>query len=103
MIFNKQKFRELREARGLTLEQIAAECGVSESIVSRWEQPGKANPRPAKIAKLAAVLQCEKSDLARYGDTPRTTRRTDAELLRSMAANLKSIAKAMEEIAEAWK
>ena len=67
MIFDKEKFRALRESRGLSLEDVGRSCGVSQSIVSRWESPGKCNPRPAKIPQLAAILHCEESDLAQYG------------------------------------
>lgn len=69
MIFYKEKFRQLRESRGLTHEEIGAACGVSQSIVSRWEKKGKSQPRPAKIKKIAAILQCKESDLVKYGDT----------------------------------
>ena len=69
MIFYKEKFRQLRESRGLTHEEIGAACGVSQSMVSRWEKKGKSQPRSAKIKKIAAILQCKESDLVKYGDT----------------------------------
>ena len=56
MIFYKEKFRQLRESRGLTHEEIGAACGVSQSIVSRWEKKGKSQPKPAKIKKIAAIM-----------------------------------------------
>lgn len=71
MIFDKNKFRELREARGLTLSQVANACNVSQSMVSRWEKEGESYPLPAKIQKLAAILQCETSDLAEFGKSKR--------------------------------
>ena len=66
MIFFRNKFQQLREARGLTQKQIAAACGVAESSVCGWET-GINIPRAARIPKLAAILQCQESDLAQYG------------------------------------
>lgn len=67
MIFYKDKFKQIRESRGLTLNQIAIACGVKEATVQRWEKHPTLKPRPAKIPKLAAILRCQESDLARYG------------------------------------
>ena len=67
MIFYKEKFQQLREARGLTLAAIATALGVSQSIVSRWGLKGKGQPLPKKIPKLAEILQCKESDLVLYG------------------------------------
>ena len=67
MIFFKSKFKELREARGLTLDQVAAACDVSKQTVQKWEKHKTLKPRPAKIPKLAALLRCEVSDLAKFG------------------------------------
>lgn len=68
MTFNKENFRRIRQERGLTLDDVAAACGVSQSMVSRWEKRGKAQPRPAKIVLIAAALQCPKSEIANYGE-----------------------------------
>ena len=67
MLFFKDNFKRLREARGLTHDEIAAACHVSQSMVSRWEKKGKASPRAARIPTLAAILHCAESDLAQYG------------------------------------
>ena len=67
MIFYKDKFKKIRESRGLTLKEIATACDVTESTVQKWEKHPTLKPRPAKIPKLAALLRCAESDLARYG------------------------------------
>ena len=67
MIFNKEKFRELRSKCGLSLEEIAAAFEVTPARVSRWGMNGKSQPRPNKIPQLALLLQCRESDLATFG------------------------------------
>lgn len=66
MIFFKDKLKTLRQRSGLTLEQVGRACGVSQSMVSRWEGKDKSCPRPAKIKKLAALFQCDESELADF-------------------------------------
>ena len=68
MIFHKQKFKKIRENRGLTLKQISIACDVTEATVQRWEKHPTLKPRPAKIPKLAAFLGCDQLDLVQYGD-----------------------------------
>lgn len=51
-----QRIRDLRQARGLTLEQVAAVVGVGKSTVRKWETGMIANMRRDKIADLAKAL-----------------------------------------------
>ena len=44
--------KELREARGLTQEELAAKCGRTKSAVAKWESD-KASP-PAKLLPTVA-------------------------------------------------
>ena len=67
MIFYKEKFKEIRENRGVTLKQISIACDVTEATVQRWEKHPTLKPRPAKIPKLAAFLGCNESDLCKFG------------------------------------
>ena len=53
-----------REERGLGQEQLAAALGVSQQTVSRWEK-GLALPRPARVTRLAEVLECDSAFLHR--------------------------------------
>ncbi|WP_296710637.1 helix-turn-helix transcriptional regulator [Rhodoblastus sp.] len=51
-----QKIRDLRKAKGLTLDQLATLTGSSKSYI--WELENKNPPRPSaeKIVKIAEVL-----------------------------------------------
>jgi transcriptional regulator with XRE-family HTH domain len=53
----EQRLRQLRLARGFTLDGLAAEMGgiVTKQALSKYEQ-GKANPTPTVLNKLAAAL-----------------------------------------------
>lgn len=51
-----QKIKELRQERGLTLEQVANVVGVGKSTVRKWETGMIANMRRDKIAALAQAL-----------------------------------------------
>ena len=53
MISNR--IRQLRLARGLTLEQVAAELGVTKASVSKWEL-GSTHPEHSRLDQLARVL-----------------------------------------------
>jgi len=70
MIFHKDNFKKLREENGLTMNDVAKTCGVSEGTVQKWEKRTNFQPLPAKIPVLAALLHCKESDLAQYGDFP---------------------------------
>jgi transcriptional regulator with XRE-family HTH domain/Zn-dependent peptidase ImmA (M78 family) len=61
-----QQLRQLRLARGLSLEALAQQMGgvVTKQALSKYEQ-GKANPTPIILAKLAAALGVKTADLVR--------------------------------------
>lgn len=50
------RIKELRKAKGLTLEQVADVVGVGKSTVRKWETGMIANMRRDKIASLAKAL-----------------------------------------------
>nr|WP_316642414.1 XRE family transcriptional regulator [uncultured Roseateles sp.] len=50
-----QRVRELRGAQGLSLEALAAECGVSRSMISVIER-GESSPTAVLLEKLATGL-----------------------------------------------
>ena len=60
---------ELRSKAGLSQAELAAEIGVTNKAVSKWEV-GKAKPGLDKIRKLAAVVQISVEELlkAREGE-----------------------------------
>lgn len=51
-----QRIKELRQQRGLTLEQVATVVGVGKSTVRKWETGMIANMKRDKIATLAVAL-----------------------------------------------
>jgi transcriptional regulator with XRE-family HTH domain len=51
-----RKIKELRLARGMTLEQVADIVGVGKSTVRKWETGMIANMKRDKIALLAKAL-----------------------------------------------
>ena len=51
-----RRIRELRQEKGLTLEQVATVVGVGKSTVRKWETGMIANMRRDKIADLAKAL-----------------------------------------------
>src|SRR3954452_7257559 len=50
-----ERVRELRAARGLSLDALAGRCGVSRSMISLIER-GESSPTAAVLEKLAAGL-----------------------------------------------
>ena len=58
-----QKIKELRAAKGLTLEQVASAVGVGKSTVRKWETGMIANMKRDKIAALSNVLGVQPSYL----------------------------------------
>lgn len=51
-----RKIKELRQARGMTLEQVATIVGVGKSTVRKWETGMIANMKRDKIQALANAL-----------------------------------------------
>jgi transcriptional regulator with XRE-family HTH domain len=47
--------RLLRESRGISLETLASEVGVTRAAVSRWES-GEREPRPVNLARYLTLL-----------------------------------------------
>jgi len=51
-----------REYRGLTLQALAVQCGVTRQMLSMLEN-GKSRPSAALLGKLAVALGCDMEDL----------------------------------------
>ena len=51
-----RRIKDLRQEKGLTLEQVATIVGVGKSTVRKWETGMIANMRRDKIAALAKAL-----------------------------------------------
>jgi DNA-binding XRE family transcriptional regulator len=54
--------RVWRDYRGLTLQALAASCGVTRQMLSMVEH-GKAKPSTDLLGKLAVALGCDMDDL----------------------------------------
>ena len=57
-----QLLRQLRLRKGLTLEQVAAQLGVTRASVSKWEV-GHSRPDHRRIEAIAALYQVSASYL----------------------------------------
>lgn len=53
--FQPDKIKELRDANGLTLEQLAEKTGVSKQVLSTWET-GACEPRISSLNKVSAAM-----------------------------------------------
>ncbi len=51
-----------REYRGLTLQALADQCGVTRQMLSMLER-GKTRPSAALLGRLAVALRCDMEDL----------------------------------------
>ncbi len=58
-----ERIKQLRLARGMTLEELGHRVGVGKSTVRKWETGAIANMRRDKIAKLAEALDTDVMDI----------------------------------------
>lgn len=58
-----ERIKELRVAKGMTLERVGDAVGVGKSTVRKWETGSIQNVGSDKIAKLAEVLDVSPMDL----------------------------------------
>jgi len=77
VIFGRH-LRELRLARGLTQQQLAAMIDSNHPFISNMER-GLTLPGLAMLVRLAAALGCEVSDLVGVLGERGTKRRNDRE------------------------
>lgn len=76
-----RRLREIRRARRLTLREVAARAGISESFLSQLER-GRSGATIASLQRIASALELEVSDLfSPNGARPRVLRRTDRRQL----------------------
>lgn len=58
-----QYLKELREKRGLGVNQLGAFSGVSPSLISKIENGGRGKPKPKTIEKLSSALKVPYEEL----------------------------------------
>lgn len=68
MIFYKEKFKFLREMRGLSYERVAKAVGVTKQTVHRWETQQNYQPRAKFIPLIAACLQVQPDEICTFGN-----------------------------------
>jgi transcriptional regulator with XRE-family HTH domain len=74
-----ERIRQLRLAKGLTLQQVGNTFGISRSSVAAWES-GISKPDTSKLVKLAEVLD---STVEYLLDSPESLSFTDSLMLQS--------------------
>ena len=62
-----QKIRELREARGMSADELSRRIGVDEATVRRWEG-GEQEPDPGALRQLAAAFGVSQDELRHEED-----------------------------------
>ena len=62
------KIKELREQRGMTLEELGNKVGVGKSTVRKWETGMIANMKRDKISKVANALGVDPAYLMGWED-----------------------------------
>lgn len=60
--------RDLREKRGLGVNQLAMHSGVSSGLISKIENKERGTPKPDTIEKLAKGLKIKYEDLMSLAD-----------------------------------
>lgn len=83
--FFQKKIRQMREERGLTMEQLAQEVGVTKSRVNMWENNG-AVPRQDALFRLSEFFKVSTDDL--LGNI---ASEGDSTLMLSIRRNLKKL------------
>ena len=72
-----ERIKQLRIARGMTLEELGQKVGVGKSTVRKWETGAIANMRRDKIAKLAEALGTTVDDILGLGAPAQETQAKD--------------------------
>lgn len=67
MEINVEKLKELREARALSLRELAELAGVGHNTIYRIEH-GQTTTIPRTVRRLAAALGVDPSELIKRGD-----------------------------------
>lgn len=62
-----KKFQELREARGLSVDDVSHRLGIDAATVRRWEA-GEEEPDEATLSQLADTLGVSQDELRHEGD-----------------------------------
>jgi transcriptional regulator with XRE-family HTH domain len=61
----RNRIAMVREARGMTQQQLASLLGIARSTVAKWESD-ESRPSDAMVGRLAQVLRCQPGKLFPY-------------------------------------
>jgi transcriptional regulator with XRE-family HTH domain len=73
--------RELREIRGLGVNQLALQSGVSSALISKIENKERGKPKPETIEKLAKGLKMKYEELMEKAEYLETKKERDDSAL----------------------
>lgn len=73
--------RELREKRGLGVNQLSMQSGVSSGLISKIENKERGTPKPETIEKLAKGLKIKYEDLMEKADYLESKKERDQSAL----------------------
>lgn len=62
-----KKIQELREARGMSVDELSRRMGVDEATVRRWES-GEEDVDDGNVSQLADTLGASQDELRHEGD-----------------------------------
>ncbi len=91
-----ERIKQLRIARGMTLEELGQKVGVGKSTVRKWETGAIANMRRDKIAKLADALGTTIDDILGLESPPQAAAPEEEEF-----PEVRIIARAGKKMSEA--
>lgn len=60
------RLRELREARGMSMDDLSRKTGLSEYTIRNLDQGDHTNPRTSTLAKLCKALGCTIGELVTF-------------------------------------
>ena len=63
------RIREYRKRMGITMKELGAKVGVSESAVGNWENE-KRRPSYEHLLQISEILDCSVNDLLGYDERP---------------------------------
>jgi transcriptional regulator with XRE-family HTH domain len=90
-----KRFKELREARGLTQDMMAEKLGLSRSGVANYESSDPKIPRESRLKKIANLFDCSIDYLLGETDNPTPVKNEKQD--NSQELDLKQIKKALLE------
>ena len=96
------KIKELRKAKGLTLEQLAEKIGSGKSYIWELENRGVKRPSAEKLTAIALALETSTEFLMDNGVTEPTDEMKKAVFFRKFESLEEDDQQKIQEIIDAW-